>query len=181
MTQVHPGPGAQWTIAAAGQSQEFDYGDAIAADWWQVFTPPGSMRSLKKPWPRTVTSPRPRPASAEASELLPAGYGVFFPQANFSLAIIVRNFRPSSSVSAPPAMTFTLYTPQVNASYALDVFGGQRRTVEDLAAQVDYQRYTAQATYITLLGNVINAAVAQAAIRPRSTPRNRLLRSLKNR
>ena len=74
-----------------------------------------------------------------------------------------RSFRPSSSASAPPAVPFTLYTPQVNASYVLDVFGGQRRTVEDLAAQMDYQGYTAQATYITLLGNVINAAVAQAA------------------
>ena len=47
----------------------------------------------------------------------------------------------------------------------LDVFGGQRRNVENLAAQVSYQKYTAMAANHTLLGNVINAAIAGAGYR----------------
>ena len=47
----------------------------------------------------------------------------------------------------------------------LDVFGGQRRNVENLAAQVNYQKYTAMAANHTLLGNVINAAIAGAGYR----------------
>ena len=71
---------------------------------------------------------------------------------------IRQKFSPVQLGSNPPGSTFNLYTPQVSVSYTLDVFGGQRRNVEDLAAQVDYQGYTARAAYLTLLGNVINAA-----------------------
>ena len=46
---------------------------------------------------------------------------------------------------------------------------------KDLAAQVDYQGYTAQATYITLLGNVINAAVAQAAYQAQIDATNEII------
>ena len=45
----------------------------------------------------------------------------------------------------------------------LDVFGGERRTVESLGAQVDVQYYNAEGTYLTLSGNIFNAIVAEAA------------------
>ena len=45
----------------------------------------------------------------------------------------------------------------------LDVFGGERRTVEGLGAQVDVQYYNTQGTYLTLSGNIVNAMVAEAA------------------
>lgn len=45
----------------------------------------------------------------------------------------------------------------------LDVFGGERRTVESLGAQVDVEYYNAEGTYLALSGNVVNAIVAEAA------------------
>ena len=45
----------------------------------------------------------------------------------------------------------------------LDIFGGERRAVESLQAQVDFQRYTVMATYLTLSGNIVNAVIARAA------------------
>jgi outer membrane protein TolC len=45
----------------------------------------------------------------------------------------------------------------------LDVFGGERRTVEGLGAQVDAQRYAAKAAYLTLSANVVNTCIARAA------------------
>jgi NodT family efflux transporter outer membrane factor (OMF) lipoprotein len=59
------------------------------------------------------------------------------------------------------------YRAEVTASgtisYALDVFGGKRRTVEGLQAQADYQRYLTKAVYLTLTANVVNTTIAQAA------------------
>ncbi len=43
------------------------------------------------------------------------------------------------------------------------MFGGERRAVESLQAQVDFQHYTVLATYLTLSGNIVNAVIAQAA------------------
>ncbi|MDV6320902.1 TolC family protein, partial [Chromohalobacter sp. HP20-39] len=48
-------------------------------------------------------------------------------------------------------------------SYVLDVFGGNRRAVEALAAQTEGQRYALAAAYLTLTGNLVNAVIARAA------------------
>ena len=162
-SQYTQDPEPAQTVAAAGQAQQFDYGDTIAADWWQVFSSPGINEIIREAVAQNRNLAAAEARLRQSRELLYAGYGVFFPQANASLAVMREKFSPVQFGLGTPGKTFTLYTPQVSAGYVLDLFGGQRRTVEGLAAQVDYQDYTARATYITLLGNVINAAVAQAA------------------
>ena len=93
---------------------------------------------------------------------LRAGYGAFFPQASGGFSYSREKFNPAQFGSTAQSNIFNLYTSSVSVSYLLDVFGGTRRTVEALAAQADYQNYTTQAAYLTLLGNVVNAAIAQA-------------------
>ncbi|MBE7525949.1 TolC family protein [candidate division WWE3 bacterium] len=63
---------------------------------------------------------------------------------------------------SPASSIFNLLTMSTTVSYALDVFGGQRRAVESLGAQRDFQRYTVLAAYLTLTGNVVNTVVARA-------------------
>src|SRR5262249_23155543 len=60
---------------------------------------------------------------------------------------------------------FNLHTAQVSVSYLLDVFGGNRRQVESLEAQADYQRYQLEAAYLTLTANVVAAAIQEASLR----------------
>jgi NodT family efflux transporter outer membrane factor (OMF) lipoprotein len=163
VSQYTQDPEPTQTIAADGKAQQFDYGNAIAADWWQVFNSPQINEIIQEAVNQNRNLAAAEARLRQSQALLMAGYGVFFPQANASLAIFRQKFSPVQFGIGTPGSTFTLYTPQVSASYVLDVFGAQRRTVEDLAAQVDYQGYTAQATYITLLGNVINTAIAQTA------------------
>ena len=45
-----------------------------------------------------------------------------------------------------------------------DVFGGNRRQLESLAAQKDAQRFALEATYITLASNVVAAAIQEASL-----------------
>jgi len=65
--------------------------------------------------------------------------------------------------NALPIAAGIFLTWSATASYTLDLFGGERRTVEGLAAQRDRQRQLALAAYISLTGNVVNTAVAQAS------------------
>jgi NodT family efflux transporter outer membrane factor (OMF) lipoprotein len=51
----------------------------------------------------------------------------------------------------------------MTVSYALDIFGGERRAVESLNAQVDFQRYMVLGTYLTLTGNIVNTIIARSA------------------
>ncbi|HEU4613863.1 MAG TPA: efflux transporter outer membrane subunit, partial [Kofleriaceae bacterium] len=48
-------------------------------------------------------------------------------------------------------------------NYTVDVFGGERRRVEGLRAQVDVQCYSLLAAHLTVTGNVVNTAIARAA------------------
>ena len=57
---------------------------------------------------------------------------------------------------------FDLYNAGVKVSYNLDVFGGNRRALEALAAQADYQRYQLEGARQTLAANIATAAMAQA-------------------
>ena len=69
---------------------------------------------------------------------------------------------------APPLTSnidlFTLHTAQLNISYAPDVFGGVRRGVESAKAQAEAARFQAEAAYVTLTANVVQAAILEASL-----------------
>ena len=52
-------------------------------------------------------------------------------------------------------LTYNLFTPQVSVSYAPDVFGLTRRTVESFKAQEEEARFQLAAAYTTLVNNVV--------------------------
>jgi NodT family efflux transporter outer membrane factor (OMF) lipoprotein len=154
------------TVAADGQAQHFEQGAKIAAEWWRLFRSPPLDKVIKEAVAQNANLQAAQARLRQSQENLRAGYGVFFPQISGNFSPARQRFTTAQfGAGNAPGSIFNLFTTGVSVSYILDVFGGQRRTVEGLAAQVDYQNYTAQATYLTLLGNVVNATVAQAAYR----------------
>jgi NodT family efflux transporter outer membrane factor (OMF) lipoprotein len=101
----------------------------------------------------------------QSREKLRAGYGVFFPLVGGNFGSAREKFLPAQFGSAAPGSIFNFFTASASVSYALDVFGGERRSLENLAALAEYQKFVAAATYMTLLGNIVNAVVAGAAYR----------------
>lgn len=101
----------------------------------------------------------------QSQENLRAGFGVFYPQVDASFDATRQKFSPIRFGGSPTSSIFNLFTLGTTVSYALDVFGGQRRAIEGLRAQVDFQRYTVMGTYLTLSGNIVNTIIAQAAYR----------------
>jgi len=76
--------------------------------------------------------------------------------------------RTSAEVSpftASGALSYSLYTPQVNVSFAPDVFGLNRRTVESLKAQQEQARFALAAAHITLSSNIAAGAIQEASLR----------------
>lgn len=64
-----------------------------------------------------------------------------------------------------PNSPFSLYNAQINVTYVLDVFGGNRRKLEALAAQIQYQQFELEAAYLTLSTNIVTAAIQEASLR----------------
>ena len=61
--------------------------------------------------------------------------------------------------------TFDLFSASVDVSYAVDAFGGLRRGVEAAGAQEENTRFELEATYLSLISNVVVTAIQQASLR----------------
>ncbi|MGA2018250.1 MAG: efflux transporter outer membrane subunit [Opitutaceae bacterium] len=151
------------TVSADGHAQQFTPGDALDADWWRLFKSVQLDAVV-----RQAIANNPTLAASEASlrlsqDNLRAGYGVFFPHIEAGLDASRQRTAPSQLGLQTPSRIFNLVTLSGTISYALDVFGSQRRTVEGLRAQADYQRYLNVAAYLTLSANVVNTSIARAA------------------
>lgn len=152
------------TIAADGQTQRFEEGARIVSDWWRLFNSAKLDAVIKEAF---VNNPNLQAAQAslrQSQDNLRAGYGVFYPQVDAGLDATRQKLSQARlGGSAANSTIFNLYTLTSTVSYALDIFGGERRTVEGLQAQVDFQRYSVAGTYMALSGNIVNTVIARAA------------------
>ncbi|MEW6438392.1 MAG: efflux transporter outer membrane subunit [Pseudomonadota bacterium] len=64
-----------------------------------------------------------------------------------------------------PTNPYALYLQQLSVSYTLDIWGGNRRTIESLEAQTDQQRYQLEAAYLALTSNIASGAINEAMTR----------------
>ena len=69
-----------------------------------------------------------------------------------------------SPVLSGPAQTFNLFTAQLSISYAPDIFGGTRRSVESAEAVARAQGFALKAAHLALAGNVVLASIQYASL-----------------
>lgn len=150
------------TAAAEGRAQHFETGANVPADWWRLFNSPKLDTVIQGALTDNFSLQAAQASLRESQDILRAGYGVFYPQIDVNLGGARQKYSPARVGQNLPSSIFNLFTVSTTVSYALDVFGGERRAVESLKAQVDFQRYSVLATYLTLTGNVANAVIARA-------------------
>ncbi|WP_199536077.1 efflux transporter outer membrane subunit [Dyella solisilvae] len=147
--------------------QQLASGQAIARTWWEVFGSDALNDRVKRALAHNPDLDAAEAALRQASENVAAQRASFFPSAQVSYSPsrqrdAVGTLSPALNSGAP---YYTLHTAQLNISYAPDVFGLNRRTVESLQAQADNQRYELEAARLTLASNVVNAAIQEASLR----------------
>jgi NodT family efflux transporter outer membrane factor (OMF) lipoprotein len=138
----------------------------IPGQWWTLFHSEALNSLVEQSLRNNADLEAAQAALKVAEENYYAGQGVYYPS-------ISGNFAPSRNKNATqvsPTLAnyvpyFNLYTAQVNVSYTLDVWGGNRRSVEVLEAEADSQKFQLEATYLTLTSNVVAAAVQEASLR----------------
>jgi NodT family efflux transporter outer membrane factor (OMF) lipoprotein len=163
--QQYDAPGSQSTAPTAGdEPQQFQSGASVPERWWEAFGS-GQIDALVE----QVLTANPDIQAGQAAlraalETAAAARGALWP----GLQASYQGERRQDSGTLSPTLNsaapiFTLHTAEVDLSYTLDVFGGNRRTVEALASTAEAQRFGLQATRLTLVSNAIVAVVNQAA------------------
>ena len=133
----------------------------MPTDWYQFFRSSELQARIEGAVAANPTLQAARASLRRSENDLRAGYGVFLPQVDAGSS--ASRERPFVAVANVPRETFDLYSVGGTVEYVLDVFGAERRSVESQSAQVDFQRYGTAAAYLTLIGNVVNATIAEAA------------------
>jgi NodT family efflux transporter outer membrane factor (OMF) lipoprotein len=159
-----------------GQSQHFVNGRDVPAEWWRVFGSPQLNALVKKALDANPNLQSTMAALRAAKEAVYAQQGKYFP-------FVQANFNPSRSLTAASLSSplasgdnlFNLFTAQVLVSYTFDTWGLNRRTVESLQATADFQRSQVEAAYLTLVANVVVAAVQEASLRAQIDATNRII------
>ncbi|MCM2360023.1 MAG: efflux transporter outer membrane subunit [Geobacteraceae bacterium] len=153
---------------AGGEAQRFIAGREVSPRWWEIFNCEPLDRLV-----RQALADSPNLAAAQAALRLArenrlARIGALYPSvdANFSGE---RQQFTGASFGQPdsPGGLFTLYNASVTVSYSLDLFGGTRRGLEALRAQLDYQRYLLEGAHLTLTSNIVTTTVQEASLRAR--------------
>jgi NodT family efflux transporter outer membrane factor (OMF) lipoprotein len=158
--------GAGAAAAGATGSQRLVEGGPIASEWWRRYQSADLDALVASAFAANPTVLAAQATLREAHESTAATRGAYFPQASagFSAARQRNPVEVLSPTLTSGAAVFNLYTPQVTVSYVPDVFGANRRLVESAAAQEEAARQELAATYLTLAGNVVTAAVQEAGL-----------------
>ncbi len=159
-------PSAALSGGEAEAVQRVQAGADLPAQWWALFESP-ALDGLV----RTALAQNPSVAAAHAAlraarENVRAQQSAFFPSADLGYSGTRQRIPEAlASPAASNASIYSLHTAQVSVSYAPDLFGGNLRQVESLRGQADGQRWAAEATYLTLTSNLVQAAVLESSLR----------------
>jgi NodT family efflux transporter outer membrane factor (OMF) lipoprotein len=154
-----PGPG--------GAAQRFLLEQEVPRDWWKLFGSEELNGMVDQALRANPSVKSAQAALRQAMENAAAQRGAYVPnvQGGFDASRNHDALGVLSPTLASPESFFNLFRPQVSVSYVPDVFGGNRRQVEALAAQAESSRFLLDATYLTLTANVVTAAVQEAGLR----------------
>ena len=125
--------------ASPGNGQRFAEGASVPARWWTAFGSTQLDALIQEALDRNPTLEAADAAIRVAQYNADAATGAFFPQ-------VVLNSNSSYQINSGDATSLTVtqsaysfFTKQVQISYAPDIWGANRRTVEGLEAQRDMQ------------------------------------------
>jgi NodT family efflux transporter outer membrane factor (OMF) lipoprotein len=151
------------TIAAADIAQGFQPGADVQAEWWRLFGSEALNAEVERALAGNASLQSAEASLRASQENLRAGHGVFYPNVDLGFSAVRQRTSPLRFGINAFSGIFNLYTLSASVAYALDVSGAQRRTVEALGAQADYQRHALTASHLSLSGNVVNTLIARAA------------------
>jgi len=150
------------TAAAAtpgGAAQSLVDGRDIPGEWWALFHSPEISDLVTHALAANPDVAAAQATLREARENTRAEQGSQFPQLSASSSV-----ERERNTLLGPASTYSVISGSLSVSYTLDAFGGIRRQVEQLRAQAEYERFELEATDLTLVANVVDAAITEASL-----------------
>jgi NodT family efflux transporter outer membrane factor (OMF) lipoprotein len=163
---------------AGGAAQKFVAGEDIPAQWWTLFKSEGLDRVIRAALAENPTLMAAEATLREAQENYNARAGSeHYPDVSASLSSARLKSSPAAAglPSGTKGSIFDLHHASVNVAYTFDIFGGGRRELDALRAQVEYQRFQLEAAYLSLTANVVTTVIREASLREQLSALNEIV------
>jgi len=149
-----------------GAPQRFIPGQEIPGEWWTLFHSEALDRLIRQALADSPTLALARARILEAQENRRAQFGSLFPNADANLSA-GRQKTSGAQFGQSDASTdaFTLLNASVNVSYTFDLFGANRRQLEALDSQIEFQKFQKEGAHLTLASTIVVTAVNEASLR----------------
>ncbi len=152
--------------ASGGGDQSVRLARDLAASWWELFRSRPLDEVVSRALADSPSLAAARAALAQAREAVAAARGGLFPGLDVSGGVQrTHGAGLGATGSVGSGGTSDLYSVGPSVSYAVDVFGGVRRSVEQQAALAEFQRYELAAAWLALTGNAVTQSLEIASLR----------------
>lgn len=151
------------TESADGIAQNFNSSDDLPVEWWRLFKNPVLDAVVRQGIASSPTIESAEASLRQSEDTLQAEYGIFYPHVDAGFSATRQQIAPESQGKSGPGAVFNLLSLSAVLSYTLDIFGGERRSIEAMEANVEQQRNTARTAYMTLSSTIVNTVVSKAA------------------
>jgi NodT family efflux transporter outer membrane factor (OMF) lipoprotein len=153
------------TPGGLGTEQAFATGTKVATDWWRGFGSPRLDALIEQSLRNSPSLAAAEATLRNAEQTYAAQSGsTRYPTVNANLGASRNQVNGANQGQSVHKNIFNLYNVDLDVSYTLDLFGGNRRALEALAAKVDYQRFQLAGARLTLAANVATTAFSQAQL-----------------
>lgn len=148
-----------------GAAQRYLKNQTIPLAWWHIFQNPALNTLVAEGISNSPTLAAAEAKFRQAQQTFAAQAGATEnPQVNGKLTAQHQGINNAAFGQPGGKRSFELYNAGLTVSYNLDLFGANRRALEALAAQTDYQHYQLRAAQLTLAGNIVVQAITQAML-----------------
>jgi NodT family efflux transporter outer membrane factor (OMF) lipoprotein len=150
----------------AGNAQRINPELQMSAQWWTLFQCAELNTLVAEALKNSPTVDESTARLKQAQEELTARAGATT-RPSVSASASIEGIQPNLAaygIPFPNPSPFALLNGSVAVSYALDVFGGNRRLLEELRAEREYRQWEWEGTRLALAGNVVIAVLRQAEL-----------------
>jgi NodT family efflux transporter outer membrane factor (OMF) lipoprotein len=141
-------------------------GQRVAPDWWTAF---GSARLdalVEQALQHSFSLAAAEATLRQAQQLYESHAGsTLYPTVGAKLGVSRNGTNAAGrGQTGNQQFLYNLYNVGVTVNYNFDLFGGNRRALEALAAQADYQAFQLAGARLALAGNIVTTVIGQAQL-----------------
>ncbi|MBH3405005.1 efflux transporter outer membrane subunit [Pseudomonas glycinae] len=138
--------------------QHFVMGRRLNGDWWSAFRSPKLDQVVRRAIDGNLELAAADATLRQAAASVAAAEGVLYPQVDFGASA-----GRQRTHNGPEPVVSNFYGIGPRVAFDLDVFGGNKRAVEQQQALTDLQKHRYEAAWLTLTGDVASQALLLAS------------------